>query len=390
MFRRSNRGDDARAGSTRWNRENAARSRVGTKPTSGAEVVTSVHVGIPTIRPNWAPRVSDRPDTPDLLDRYARVARDLRVSLTEKCSLRCTCMPEEGLPPIPREALLTADEICRLVGIAVQRLGIREVRFTGGEPLMRRDLEQIVAGCARTAPGIPLALTTNGVGLAHRAQALAAAGLTRVNVSLDSIDRRQFATLTRRDRLDSVLAGIAAAREAGFSPVKVNAVLMRQTLDAAGELLQWCVGQGVELRFIDQMPLDADRTWAQESMVSAQRLLDVLGRRFDLAAVGRDDPAAPAEQWQVDGGPATVGIIASVTRSFCSECDRTRLTTEGTVRPCLFSDRETDLKGALRAGATDEELAQLWRGAMWNKSAGHEIGTAEFTQPARSMGAIGG
>jgi cyclic pyranopterin phosphate synthase len=313
------------------------------------------------------------------------------VSITEKCSLRCTyCMPEEGLPPIPRERLLTAAEIVRLVAIAVHRLGVHEVRFTGGEPLMRRDLEDIVSGCSRAVPGTPLAMTTNAVGLAHRAQALADAGLTRVNISLDSVSREQFARLTRRDRLASVLDGIRAAKAAGLRPVKVNAVLMPQTLDGAADLLAWCLDEGVELRFIEQMPLDADHEWTRSRMVSAEQLLAVLSTRFSLTETDREDQSAPAERWAVNDGPATVGIIASVTRSFCSDCDRTRLTSEGTVRACLFSDHETDLRTAIRGGANDEELAALWRGTMWNKWAGHGIAEADFVPPQRSMGAIGG
>lgn len=352
--------------------------------------MTAVNVGIPLVR-GRADDTSDRPDVPELLDRFGRVARDLRVSITEKCSLRCTyCMPEEGLPAIPREQLLTVDEIVRLVGIATGRLGVREVRFTGGEPLVRRDLEEIIAGCASVAPGIPLAITTNAVGLEHRADALARAGLGRVNISLDTIDRDHFAKLTRRDRLESVLAGIRAAKNAGFARVKVNAVLMPETLQGAADLLEFCLGEQVELRFIEQMPLDADHEWARSRMVPAQDLLDVLGARFTLTETEREDPSAPAERWLVDGGPATVGIIASVTRSFCSDCDRTRLTAEGTVRSCLFSDQETDLRAALRGGATDDELMDLWRGAMWNKWAGHGIDAADFAPPQRSMGAIGG
>lgn len=352
--------------------------------------MTAVHMGLPVVR-GREQHVADRPEVPELVDRFGRVARDLRVSLTEKCSLRCTyCMPAEGLPDIPRDRLLTADETVRLVRIATSQLGVHEVRFTGGEPLMRRDLERIIEGCSREAPGVPTALTTNAVGLEHRAGALAEAGLARVNISLDTIDRAHFAQLTRRDRLASVLAGIRAAKVAGFARVKVNAVLMRETLDGAAELLDWCLGEGVELRFIEQMPLDADQTWARTQMVSAQELLDALGRRFALEAIEREDPSAPAERWLVDGGPATVGIIASVTRSFCADCDRTRLTAEGTVRSCLFSDRETDLRAALRGGASDDELAALWRGAMWNKWAGHGIDASDFVPPQRSMGAIGG
>jgi len=352
--------------------------------------VTVVNVGIPSLHAE-VDDVSDRPDVPHLVDRFGRVARDLRVSITEKCSLRCTyCMPEEGLPAIPREQLLTADEIVRLVGVATRLLGVHEVRFTGGEPLMRRDLEDIIGGCRRIAPSVPLALTSNAVGLEHRAQALADAGLTRINISLDTVDRAHFAKLTRRDRLDSVIAGIRAARAAGLERVKINAVLMPETLGGAADLLRWCLDEHVELRFIEEMPLDADHEWARANMVPAQRLLDVLGKRFALTEHGREDPTAPAERWLVDGGPATVGIIASVTRSFCSSCDRTRLTAEGTVRSCLFSDRETDLRAALRGGATDEELAAVWRGAMWNKWAGHGIDAADFVPPQRSMGAIGG
>ncbi|MDJ0392035.1 GTP 3',8-cyclase MoaA [Rhodococcus sp. G-MC3] len=348
-------------------------------------------LGIPSVNRVRGFSVADRPDVPVLIDRFGRVARDLRVSITEKCSLRCTyCMPEEGLPAIPAQDLLTPEEIGRVVAVAVHRLGVEEVRFTGGEPLMRADLVDILEHCSQRVPGIPLAMTTNAVGLEHRVDKLVAAGLTRVNVSLDSIDRAHFAELTRRDRLPSVLAGIRAAARAGLRPVKINAVLMPETLHGAADLLQWCLEEGVALRFIEQMPLDADQEWARSNMLDAQNLLDVLSTRFDLREIGREDPSAPAEEWAVDGSSATVGIIASVTRSFCSDCDRTRLTAEGTVRSCLFSDDEVDLRAALRGGASDEELAQLWRGAMWNKWAGHGIDAADFVPPARSMGAIGG
>ncbi len=347
-------------------------------------------MGIPAVRRGHPPSAG-RPDTPYLLDKFGRIARDLRVSITEKCSLRCTyCMPEQGLPAIPRDELLSAREIVRVVTLAVRELGVREVRFTGGEPLMRRDLEEIVAGCHAAVPETPLAMTTNAVGLEHRAAALARAGLSRVNVSLDTVDRTAFARLTRRDRLASVLAGIRAAHRAGLAPVKVNAVLMRETLSGAPDLLQWCLAEGGELRFIEEMPLDADHEWARANMVTAAELLEVLGERFTLTAAGREDPAAPAETWLVDRGPATVGIIASVTRKFCSDCDRTRLTADGKIRSCLFSDEEYDLRAPLREGATDAELAELWRGAMWNKWAGHGIDAADFVPPERTMGAIGG
>nr|WP_206027886.1 GTP 3',8-cyclase MoaA [Rhodococcus kroppenstedtii] len=347
-------------------------------------------MGIPRL-PGQRPSVADRPDVPVLLDRFGRVARDLRISVTEKCSLRCTyCMPAEGLPGLDSEQVLSAAEIARLVAVAHRELGVHEVRFTGGEPLVRKDIVDIVAQSAAAAPGVALSMTTNGIGLDRRAAALARAGLGRVNISLDTVDRAHFAALTRRDRLPAVLAGIDGALAAGLAPVKINAVLMRETLAGAADLLAWCLERGVALRFIEQMPLDADREWARSTMVPAAELLAVLGDRFDLTEIGRSDPSAPAEEWTVDGGPATVGIIASVTRSFCSDCDRTRLTAEGTVRSCLFSDVETDLRAVLRRGADDAEIADLWRGAMWEKSAGHGMDDAGFVPPERSMGAIGG
>ncbi|RZI53821.1 MAG: GTP 3',8-cyclase MoaA [Pseudonocardia sp.] len=349
-----------------------------------------VTLGIPAVRKISASSAG-RPNVSELVDRFGRTARDLRVSITERCSLRCTyCMPEEGLPPIPTSDLLTVDEIARLVGISVDRLGIREVRFTGGEPLMRNDLEEIVQKCVQRSPEIDVSMTTNGVGLERRVQALHDVGLARVNVSLDTVDPAGYATLTRRDRLASVLRGIRAARDVGLSPVKVNAVLMPETLDGAADLLRWCVAEGVDLRFIEQMPLDADGEWARSTMVSAVRLIEQLNKTFRLTAIGRVEPSTPAEEWLVDGGPASVGIIASVSRSFCRDCDRTRLTAEGTMRSCLFSDNELDLRTELRNGASDEAIAELWRLSMWNKWAGHDIASATFLPPLRSMGAIGG
>lgn len=351
--------------------------------------MVAVALGIP--RPRFAHSVDDRPASDELIDRHGRTARDLRISITEKCSLRCTyCMPAEGLPSIAKSALLTPAEIARLVAIAARELGVHEVRFTGGEPLVRGDLVEIVALSHAAAPGLPLSMTTNGIGLDKVAGALRAAGLGRVNVSLDTVDREHFAELTRRDRLPRVFAGIEGARTAGLWPVKVNAVLMRSTLRDASDLLAWSLEHGTRLRFIEEMPLDADDAWRRDEMVTAAELIGVLGERFELTPAGRDDPAAPAEEWLVDGGPATVGIIASVTRSFCEACDRTRITAEGTVRSCLFSDDETDLRGLLRGGADDSEIADAWRAAMWNKQAGHGISMPDFHPPVRSMGAIGG
>ena len=358
----------------------------------------SLSLGFPTVRRDSAamPSTTGRPDASGLIDRHGRTARDLRISVTEKCSLRCTyCMPEAGLPAIARKDLLDPAEIARLVGIAVRDLGVRDVRFTGGEPLMRSDLGEIISLSAAVAGGASLSMTTNGIGLDKRVDELVAAGLTRLNISLDTVDRDHFARLTRRDRLPSVFAGIEAAKMAGVTPLKINAVLMRDTLGGAADLLEWSLANGAKLRFIEQMPLDADEAWARDNMVDAAELLDVLSTRFTLTQPHRDDPSDPAEEWLVDGHsydgrPATVGIIASVTRSFCAACDRTRVTAEGTVRSCLFGDDETDLRALLRGGTPDATIAEWWRAAMWGKQKGHGMERADFQRPLRSMGAIGG
>ncbi|MEH1030600.1 GTP 3',8-cyclase MoaA [Micromonospora profundi] len=327
-----------------------------------------------------------------LVDRYGRVARDLRVSLTDKCNLRCTyCMPAEGLPWLAGPQLLTDDEIVRLVRVAVERLGVTEVRFTGGEPLIRPGLVGIVASVAALMPRPRISLTTNGIGLDRLAPALATAGLDRVNVSLDTLDAARFTQLTRRPRLDAVLAGLAGAAAAGLNPVKINSVLMRGVNeDEAPALLRFAVDHGYQLRIIEQMPLDAQHGWDRTTMVTAEEILASLRTRFDLSPDPAERGAAPAETWLVDGGPARVGVIASVTRPFCGDCDRTRLTADGQVRACLFATEESDLRAALRGGATDDELAQRWRTAMWGKRAGHGIDDPTFLQPTRPMSAIGG
>ena len=354
--------------------------------------MTTVSLGLPKLRSSpAASHHTDRPGSGQLVDRSGRVARDLRISVTEKCSLKCTyCMPEEGLPAIAKQCLLSPSEIGRLVRIATTRLGIREVRFTGGEPLMRADLEQIVAESRSVAPNTDLSITTNAIGLDRRINGLVEAGLNRLNISLDTIDRFAFARLTRRDRLKDVLSGIEAASATSRQPLKINAVLMQETLDQAPDLLTWALEHGHQLRFIEQMPLDADQTWARNTMVSAEELLGVLRQKFTLTNPFRSDPAAPAEEWLINGGPWTVGIIAAVTRPFCADCDRTRITAEGTIRTCLFSDEETDLRRLLRTNTDDALIADTWRTAMWNKPAGHGMERQTFVPPHRSMGAIGG
>ena len=328
-----------------------------------------------------------------LIDRYGRVATDLRVSLTDRCNLRCSyCMPAEGLAWLPGPEVLTDDEVVRLVRVAVERLGIAQVRFTGGEPLLRRGLVEIVAACARLVPRPELSLTTNAVGLTRLAQPLAEAGLDRVNGSLDTLDPQRFETIARRRRLDDVLDGLTAAAAAGLTPVKINAVLMRGVNDdEAPRLLRWALGAGYEMRFIEQMPLDAQHAWDRDQMVTADEILTTLRYEFDLTPVGdHERGSAPAETWLVDGGPAKVGVIGSVTRPFCGACDRTRLTADGQVRNCLFARAESDLRTPLRSGAGDAELARLWEVAMAGKLPGHGIDDPGFLQPARPMSAIGG
>ncbi|MET8256005.1 GTP 3',8-cyclase MoaA [Micromonospora sp. NPDC005553] len=327
-----------------------------------------------------------------LVDRYDRVARDLRVSLTDKCNLRCTyCMPAEGLPWLAGPELLTDEEIVRLVRVAVELLGVTEVRFTGGEPLIRAGLVDIVTAVAALEPRPRVSLTTNGIGLDRLAPALRAAGLDRVNVSLDTLDPDRFTKLTRRPRLDAVLAGLAGAATVGLSPVKINSVLMRGVNeDEAPALLRFALEHDYQLRIIEQMPLDAQHGWARDTMVTAEEILASLRTVFDLSPDPTERGAAPAETWLVDGGPARVGVIASVTRPFCGDCDRTRLTADGQVRACLFATEESDLRAALRTGADDDELARRWRTAMWGKRAGHGIDDPTFLQPTRPMSAIGG
>ena len=330
-----------------------------------------------------------------LADGFGRIATDLRVSLTDRCNLRCTyCMPAEGLDWMPGAEVLTDDEILRLITIGVERLGIRTVRLTGGEPLLRKNLELLVADIAALSPAPVIALTTNGIGLAARADKLAAAGLDRINISLDTLDPQTFKQLTRRPRLDDVLAGVAAAREAGLHPVKINSVLLRGVNDhEAFDLLHWAMNEGVHLRFIEQMPLDAQHGWQRDEMITAAEIRTRLGEHVELV----EDPddaitrgSAPAELFRVVGTDYSVGIIAAVSKPFCGACDRVRLTADGQIRNCLFARVESDLRTPLRGGADDAEIARLWVRAVAGKQPGHGINDPSFLQPDRPMSAIGG
>jgi cyclic pyranopterin phosphate synthase len=283
-----------------------------------------------------------------LADAYGRVATDLRVSLTDRCNLRCSyCMPAEGLEWLPHPEVLSDDEVVRLITIGVRRLGIREIRYTGGEPLIRRGFVDIVRRTRELGDDLQLSVTTNGLGLERTATALADAGLDRVNLSLDTLDPSRFR-------------------------------------------LAWAIAHEYELRFIEQMPLDAQHDWHRDQMVTADEIFERLGRDFTLTPASEPRGSSPAELFLVDGGPATVGVIASVTRPFCGDCDRVRLTADGQVRNCLFAREESDLRSPLRAGASDEELADRWLTAMASKLPGHGINDPTFLQPDRPMSAIGG
>lgn len=327
-----------------------------------------------------------------LADRHGRIATDLRVSLIDRCNLRCTyCMPAEGLDWLPNDEVLTDDEVVRLIGIGVERLGITAVRFTGGEPLLRKGLVDVVRRTKLLDPSPEVSLTTNALGLGRVAGPLREAGLDRVNVSLDTVRRDDFARITLRDRFDDVIAGLRAARAAGLEPVKVNAVLMRGVNDdQAPELLRWCLEHGYHLRFIEQMPLDPQHGWDRADMVTADEILDSLQQEFTLTEAREPRGSQPAEEFLVDGGPFTVGVIASVTRPFCGDCDRVRLTADGQIRNCLFARQESDLRAPLRAGADDAEIARRWVSAMAGKLPGHGIDDPSFLQPTRPMSAIGG
>ena len=448
----------------------------------------SVFLGNPQVLPTRGV-----PTQGPLTDRFGRTATDLRISITDKCNLRCTyCMPAEGMQWLPRESLLTVEEIVRLARIAVTEFAVREIRLTGGEPLIRPDLEQLVQALNTALPGVPVSMTSNGIGLAARAQGLADAGMTRINISLDTLCAETYERLARRGRLTEALDGVAAARRAGMSPVKINAVLMRGVNEhEAPELLHWALENACDLRFIEQMPLDADHGWTRENMVSAAQIRESLSRDFDLTPDTAPRAGAPAEKYLVRrraedrvvgtvgiiasvtepfcedctrtritaeghvrsclfsqmpldadhgwtrenmvsaaqireslsrdfdltpdtapraGAPAekylvrrraedrvvgTVGIIASVTEPFCEDCTRTRITAEGHVRSCLFSHHETDLMHLLRSGATDAQVTQRWREAMWVKPRAHGmehtgLDSGDYIQPDRSMSAIGG
>ncbi len=329
-----------------------------------------------------------------LVDNYGRVHRDLRVSLTDRCSLRCTyCMPADFSDWIADEKLLTTDELITVIRLCVDA-GITQVRLTGGEPLLRRDIADVVRRINELPKAPRISLTTNALRLAEVAQDLKDAGLARVNVSLDTLDPVRFKEMTHRDRFHDVIAGIEAAQAAGLTPLKVNSVLLRGVNDdEAIPLLRHAIANNWDLRFIEQMPLDAGDLWARPAMVSADEIQKELEREFDLTPVPNRG-SAPAEEFYVNGGPATVGIIASVTRPFCAACDRLRLTADGQFRNCLFARDETDVRAVLRSdlpqSAKDAGVQAIIESVTKAKLPGHGINDPDFIKPDRPMSAIGG
>lgn len=326
-----------------------------------------------------------------LIDTQGRVVRDLRISVTDRCNLRCVyCMPAEGMPWLPKQDLLTYEELTRFARVCLG-LGVTGIRLTGGEPTVRADLPALVRMLNGLRPDLDLSLTTNGLKLTAMAGELRRAGLKRVNVSLDTLDRERFHRIARRDRLPEVLAGLDAARRAGLSPIKVNAVLMHGfNEDEVVPLARWARDEGYELRFIEWMPLDFGHTWDRSKLVPAAEILGRLDAAFPLEPARDADPSAPATLFRYRDGRGKVGVIASVTRPFCGHCDRIRLTADGQVRTCLFALKEYDVRAALRGGASDEAVGDLLRAAVWRKEPGHLINSPYFRQPERGMSAIGG
>jgi cyclic pyranopterin phosphate synthase len=324
-----------------------------------------------------------------LVDPFGRTIGDLRISITDRCNFRCTyCMPEEGMQWLPRSEVLTFEEIERLARIFVERYGVRGIRLTGGEPTVRAHLPVLVEKLARL--GADLAMTTNGATLRHLAHGLREAGLRRVNISLDSLDRSKFEQMTRRDELLNVLDGIEAAVEVGFEPVKINAVVQRGVNDdEIVDLATFGRERGVEVRFIEFMPLDATGHWVNDDVVGQDEIVAAISAVYPLEQVPARG-AAPADRWRYLDGAGTVGVIPTVTKPFCGDCDRVRLTAEGQFRTCLFATDEFDLRAAMRAGEDDDQLAARIERAVGTKWAGHRINQVTFTRPTRTMSQIGG
>jgi cyclic pyranopterin phosphate synthase len=331
----------------------------------------------------------------DLIDSFGRTVRDLRISVTDRCNFRCTyCMPAEGLKWLDKADVLTFEEIERVARICVERFDVDSIRLTGGEPTVRAHLPRLIAKLAalRSSQGIKpdIALTTNGATLRNIATELRDAGLDRINVSLDSLIPERFFAMTRRDELHNVLAGITEAKAAGFDPVKINAVVERGTNDdEIIPLAQFGRDNGVEVRFIEFMPLDATNEWERKNVLSQEEIVRTISEVFPLELVPARG-AAPADRWRYLDGKGMVGVIPSVTQPFCADCDRVRITSDGQFRTCLFATDEFDIRALLRNGGSDDDIAALVTKAVGLKWAGHQINQVNFIRPNRSMSQIGG
>jgi cyclic pyranopterin phosphate synthase len=325
-----------------------------------------------------------------LIDTFGRIADDLRVSVTDRCNFRCTyCMPAEGLPWVPKSEVLTFEEMTRLVGL-FSRLGVKEIKLTGGEPTVRRSLPTLVAMLREAHPSLAISMTTNGYLMDRMAQPLADAGLDRVTISCDSLLRHRFAEMTRRDALDKVLEGMRASERAGLNPIKLNCVVIAGTNDdEVVDFARFARDTGYEVRFIEYMPLDAEQHWERAKVFPSAQILEAIDRVYPM--IGEANGSEPATTFRfADGAPGAIGMIASVTEPFCDTCNRLRLTAEGQLRACLFAMNETDLRTPLRSGGTDQELEELIRANVWGKWKGHKINHPDFQRPDRSMSMIGG
>jgi GTP 3',8-cyclase len=330
----------------------------------------------------------------DLVDPFGRVIKDLRISITDRCNFRCTyCMPDEGMQWLPRSAVMSFEEITRLARIFVERYGVDSIRLTGGEPTVRARLPVLVAQLAelRTAAGpVDLAMTTNAATMRLVAGTLREAGLRRVNISLDTLDQAKFLQMTRRDELHNVLDGIEAAQAAGFDPVKINAVVERGINDdEIVDLATFGRERGIEVRFIEFMPLDADGHWGNDRVVGQDEIVETINAVYPVEQMPARG-AAPADRFRYLDGRGTVGVIPTVTKPFCGDCDRVRLTAEGDFRTCLFATSEVTLLDAVRAGQSDDQIAGLIEAAVATKWAGHRINQVNFIRPGKSMSQIGG
>ena len=335
--------------------------------------------------------MSELTPRPPLIDRFGRIAKDLRVSVTDRCNFRCRyCMPSEGLEWMQRSEILDFEEIERLTRVLVES-GIRSIKVTGGEPLVRRNVTALIRMLRDIDADLDISLTTNGYLLSEHAEGLAAAGLDRVTVSCDSLLRHRFEEMTLRDALHEVLEGLKVAASHGLTPIKINTVVIKDVND--NEVVQFAElarSTGYDVRFIEYMPLDAQEQWSRQEVVPGERVIAAINAAFPLERDVDENPEPATPYRFADGAQGRVGVIPSVTEPFCDSCDRLRLTADGQLKACLFSVDETDLKGALRGGVSDEVLAAIARDCIASKWAGHRIGQVDFVKPSRSMSSVGG